>query len=100
MRQIRFTLEDFIGNSDSAIPDAVLSEQDLNNIRVLAGLRPLTTKEPVVKEQIMNMTHTAQVRADYMRTHNIQPGTEDWFRLWFSRPYLTGDTGMGKNESS
>lgn len=96
MRQIRFTLDDFISNSDSSIPDAVLSEQDLNNIRVLAGLRPLPSKEPVVKEQIMNMTHTAQARADYMREYNIQPGTESWFRLWFSLPYLTGNTGMGK----
>jgi hypothetical protein len=23
------------------------------------------------------------------RSKNIQPGTKDWFKLWFARPFLT-----------
>jgi len=24
-----------------------------------------------------------------MKKHNIKPGTPEWFRLWFTLPYLT-----------
>lgn len=92
MKQIRFTLEDFIPMGDSTIPDAVLSEEDLNNIKVLAGLRPNIKQTRF--ENNSNLTHTAMKRVEYMKEHNIQPGTQEWFRLWFSKPYLTGDTGM------
>ena len=26
-----------------------------------------------------------------MRKHNIKPGDEEWFKLWFSLPYMTGE---------
>jgi hypothetical protein len=26
-----------------------------------------------------------------MKKHNIKPGTPEWFQLWFSLPYLTGE---------
>jgi hypothetical protein len=26
-----------------------------------------------------------------MKKHNIRPGTDEWFKLWFSKPYLTGE---------
>jgi hypothetical protein len=25
------------------------------------------------------------------KKHDIQPGTPEWFKLWFSKPYLTGE---------
>ena len=25
------------------------------------------------------------------RQHNIKPGTPEWFKLWFSLPYMTGE---------
>ena len=27
----------------------------------------------------------------WMKKHNIKPGTDEWFKLWFSLPYLTGE---------
>ena len=30
-------------------------------------------------------------RSELMKQHNIKPGTDAWFRLWFSRPQLTGE---------
>ena len=30
------------------------------------------------------------------REKNIQPGTDEWFRLWFSKPTLTGETPYDK----
>lgn len=94
MRQLRFTLEDFVPQGeDTSIPDAHMDPADLASIKALAGIKS-TTPVPVVQEE--NISHTAMKRVEYMKKHNIQPGTEDWFRLWFSKPYLTGDTGMNR----
>ena len=29
------------------------------------------------------------------REQNIQPGTDAWFKLWFSKPLLTGEMPRG-----
>lgn len=38
-----------------------------------------------------NITLTAAENARIMREQNIKPGTPEWFKLWFSLPYLTGE---------
>jgi hypothetical protein len=38
-----------------------------------------------------NISVTGMEKQDLEREHNIKPGTPEWFRLWFSRPYLTGE---------
>lgn len=43
-----------------------------------------------------NISYTADKVAKYMKKHKIQPGTDDWFRLWFAKPYLTGENPYGK----
>ena len=35
-------------------------------------------------------------KASLMKEHNIQPGTPEWFQLWFSRPYMTNEKPVGK----
>ena len=35
-------------------------------------------------------------KAQYQRKHNIDPGSPEWFTLWFSRPKLTGENPMPK----
>ena len=37
-----------------------------------------------------NISTTATEKSQLMKQHNIQPGTPEWFKLWFSKPYLTG----------
>jgi len=39
-----------------------------------------------------NISLTGMEKRELERKHNIKPGTPEWFRLWFSRPYLTGET--------
>lgn len=92
MRQISYSLEDFVSDNRSGIPDAVLSEEDLNDLKILAGVKSNINIQ--LAEQQVNLTHTAMEKVNYMKENNIQPGTQEWFRLWFSRPYLTGDNGM------
>ena len=38
-----------------------------------------------------NISVTGTDKAKLMREHNIKPGTEAWFKLWFSKPYLTNE---------
>ena len=42
-----------------------------------------------------NISVTAAEKARTMRDQNIQPGTPEWFQLWFSLPYLTGERPTG-----
>ncbi len=38
-----------------------------------------------------NISKTAMEKVQIMKDRDIQPGTPEWFQLWFSLPYLTGE---------
>ena len=38
-----------------------------------------------------NVSLTGNEKGELMKKHDIKPGTEEWFKLWFSKPYLTGE---------
>lgn len=42
------------------------------------------------KSQGSNISATAAEIAKIQKKKNIQPGTDEWFKLWFSLPYLNG----------
>ena len=65
-----------------------LSLDDLAKLRVLAGVDKNATS-PVTGEIGTN-------KGEYMRKNNIRPGTDEWFKLWFSRPSLTGEKSIDK----
>lgn len=44
-----------------------------------------------------NISYTANKVSKYMKKHNIKPGTDAWFRLWFAKPFLTGENPYKKN---
>ena len=60
----------------------------LEELQRLAGLREYRNSRPT---EGSNISKTAAEKAAYMKQHHIQPGTQEWFRLWFSLPYLTGE---------
>ena len=62
----------------------------LDDLRRLSGVTP-----QVVGEEI-NISVSGTEKGMLMKQHNIQPGTPEWFQLWFSRPYLTGEKPVGK----
>ena len=43
-----------------------------------------------------NISKTAAEIAKIMKEKNIQPGTPEWFQLWFSLPKMTGEKPTGK----
>ena len=38
-----------------------------------------------------NPSITAAEKIKYQHEHNVQPGTPEWFKLWFSLPFMTGE---------
>jgi hypothetical protein len=45
-----------------------------------------------------NISITGDEKGQLMKKHNIKPGTEEWFKLWFSLPYMTGEKPIGDNK--
>ena len=45
-----------------------------------------------------NLSYVGSAKSEYMRKHNIKPGTPEWFKLWFAQPKLTGENPMPKNK--
>lgn len=90
MKQYKFTTENFKNSEDDTIPDCVLDDNDLANMKVLAGINDPQKYNKYFNEG-SNISKTANEKAELMRRNNIKPGTQEWFRLWFSLPYMTGE---------
>ena len=67
---------------------------ELDRMKWLAGITPanLSNMQPYNPNGGSNVSITGTEKAEIQREKNIQPGTDEWFRLWFSKPYLTGET--------
>ena len=59
---------------------------EIDNLRFLAGIN----KNNQINNG-SNISLTGQEKAKLMKENNIKPGTPEWFKLWFSRPYMTGE---------
>ena len=97
MEKIKLTSSDFYKTED-LIEDAVLDPSDpINQITQLAGITQNVGRLQEYKGQDSvntagsNISHTANEKIQYQNDNDIQPGTPEWFRLWFSLPYMTGE---------
>ena len=63
-------------------------EDSLADIKRLAGIGQTSMGE--------EMSHHSTNLGAIQREKNIQPGTDEWFRLWFAKPKLTGETPYDK----
>ncbi|MCX7592611.1 MAG: hypothetical protein N2235_02405 [Fischerella sp.] len=62
------------------------------DLKILAGISHKGSWQPVKFEsQGSNISLTGNQKAQIQKDRNIKPGTGAWFRLWFSKPYLTGE---------
>jgi hypothetical protein len=61
---------------------------ELDQIRRLAGINEFKGYKPYDVSQLAgsNISITGNEKGQLMKKHNIQPGTPEWFKLWFSRP--------------
>ena len=72
-------------------------DEQLQKLKVLAGIyQPYKVEDPSVHQQ--NTSHTGTEKGIYQRKNDIQPGTPEWFKLWFARPTLTGEDPFGKKK--
>ena len=98
MKQYKFTSQDFTGINPE-IDDAVLPSDDpINDIKRLAGITAESLLKPVAESDEMtsknhalspvgsNISITGMEKKRLEKEHNIKPGTDAWFKLWFSRP--------------
>jgi hypothetical protein len=67
---------------------------DIKTLQRLAGINEFKGYEPYGGS---NISITGNEKRELERKHNIKPGTPEWFQLWFSKPYLTGEPPVGKN---
>ena len=112
MKQIRITAEHFVSPGEQGHPDAGMHPDDLRRLRQLAGLTLVedyysagghdpaidtpndcdqNTPSPVGS----NVSITGMEKRNLEKKYHIQPGTPEWFKLWMSRPYLTGEKPIG-----
>lgn len=100
MKQYRITTDNL--NQDSA-EDCQLDPSDpiyeIKSLQYLAGLghaARLQEYKPAQADQGSNISITGNEKGQLMKKNNIKPGTPEWFKLWFSKPYLTGEKPTGK----
>jgi hypothetical protein len=65
---------------------------DLDQLRLLAGIGNRAVMQEYQGYPGSNISVTGNEKGELMKRHDIRPGTDEWFRLWFSKPYLTGET--------
>lgn len=64
---------------------------DLQQLRLLAGIGNRAVMQEYKGFAGSNISVTGNEKGELMKKHNIRPGTEAWFKLWFSKPYLTSE---------
>ena len=67
---------------------------DLNELKRLAGIQQNSpgTVSPLGGS---NISITGNEKKQIERGQGIKPGTDEWFQLWFGKPYLTGERVPG-----
>ena len=64
---------------------------DLQQLKLLAGIGNRAVMQEYKGFAGSNISVTGNEKGELMKKHDIRPGTEAWFKLWFSRPYLTSE---------
>ena len=97
MKQYRITSAEI--NQDSPDDCYIAPNDPIHELKALAGLGGLGGEARLHEyraSQGSNISVTGDSKGDLMKKHNIQPGTPEWFQLWFSKPFMTGEKPVGK----
>lgn len=70
---------------------------NIEDLKKLAGINEFKGYAPY---EGSNVSITGTEKRELERKHNIKPGTPEWFQLWFSLPYMTGEPPVGKRDES
>lgn len=114
MKQYRVTASSFVPEGETGAPDAHMDAVELQELRRLAGLPPLleawtdgNTQDPsmswlpndstanTMSPVGSNISMTANELKLLEKKYQIKTGSPEWFKLWFSKPLLTGEKPIG-----
>jgi hypothetical protein len=97
MKQYKITSQEL--NQDSP-DDCYLAPNDpVQELKILSGMGGLGGAARLHEyraDQGSNISVTGMEKSDLMKKHNIKPGTPEWFKLWFSLPFMTSEKPVGK----
>ncbi len=97
MKQYRVTSENITKDSPD---DCYLDPNDpINELRVIQYLGGINAHQRLQEYKGMqgsNISATGSEKGRLQRENNIKPGTPEWFKLWFSLPYMTGEKPIEK----
>ena len=67
-------------------------EKQLQQLKILAGIYKPYLPEETQQE---NISYTGTEKSKLQKEAQYTTGTDEWFRLWFAKPYLTGERPIG-----
>jgi hypothetical protein len=70
-----------------SVPTPASNIDSIDDLKKLAGVGT-----SMGQEMSTHSTNLGQIQRD----RNIQPGTDEWFKLWFAKPHLTGEQPYDK----
>lgn len=70
-----------------SVPTTDQNIDSIDDLKRLAGVGP--SMGQAMSQQGTNL-------GQIQRERNIQPGSDEWFRLWFAKPKLTGEQPYDK----
>lgn len=95
MKQYKITSADL---NQSSPDDAYLAPDDpIHELKALAGMGGLGGEARLHEYRAQQNTYgesfgqAGMEKSRIMRENNIKPGDAEWFKLWFSLPYMTGE---------
>ena len=71
-----------------SVPIPEKSVDSIDDLKRLAGVNSTSYGETISQRG----TNLGKIQKE----RNIRPGTDEWFRLWFSKPELTSETPYDK----
>lgn len=85
-------------NLDSPDDAYLASDDPIQELKVITYLAGLNSQNRLHEYKLKNQNYdhqgsnislTGNEKSEIQKERNIQPGTPEWFKLWFTRPYLT-----------
>jgi hypothetical protein len=116
MKQYRIVSADFVTPGETGDPDAFMAPDQLSELKRLAGIDTLGLLEDYTAgghenaNQDMNADGADKEMSSPLggkdsmpdsekfalqKKNHIKPGSPEWFRLWFSKEWLTGEKPIG-----
>jgi len=99
MKQYKVTTENI--GTDSPDDCLLPSDDIVHELKVLQYLGGINSQARLHEYKInqgSNVSVTGNNKGELMKQNNIKPGTPEWFKLWFSLPYMTGEKPIGDDK--